>query len=182
MHKKIALLGLAGFLSLILTGCLVRTYTVTKERVDQDLTQGNRGYIFGKPKVSETKERKKTREVAIVEIEAHPPKIGFWQKPVGQEKAAPAPAEVVEIKPQAATTVVAPAVESSVLEPVKKEILKQYKVQKGDTLQKISMKFYGTTKRWKSIYEANKKILKSPDSIYPGQVIMVPVKEAKGIK
>jgi len=51
----------------------------------------------------------------------------------------------------------------------------EYTVQKGDTLQKISYKFYGKYGLWKKIYEANKSILKSPDSISVGQVIKVPV-------
>ena len=51
---------------------------------------------------------------------------------------------------------------------------KSYVVQKGDTLQKISDKVYGTTKRWKEIYEANRETLKSPDLITPGQELVIP--------
>jgi len=51
-----------------------------------------------------------------------------------------------------------------------------YIVQKGDTLQKISEKFFGTTQKWKSIYDANKHILKSPDRIRPGQKLAIPKK------
>ena len=57
---------------------------------------------------------------------------------------------------------------------IAKEGPKTYVVQKGDTLQKISNKMYGTTKRWKEIYEANKAELKSPDHIKPGQEIVIP--------
>jgi len=53
--------------------------------------------------------------------------------------------------------------------------MEKYTVQKGDTLQKISQKFFGTTKKWYKIYEANRDVLKSPDKIYPGQVINIPV-------
>ncbi|MDD5574911.1 MAG: LysM peptidoglycan-binding domain-containing protein, partial [Candidatus Omnitrophica bacterium] len=49
-----------------------------------------------------------------------------------------------------------------------------YTVMPNDTLQKISQKFYGTSKRWKVIYDANKDVLKSPDKIYAGQVINIP--------
>jgi nucleoid-associated protein YgaU len=49
-----------------------------------------------------------------------------------------------------------------------------YVVQKGDTLQKISEKFFGTTQKWKSIYDANKHVLKSPDRIRPGQKLVIP--------
>jgi nucleoid-associated protein YgaU len=47
-------------------------------------------------------------------------------------------------------------------------------VQNGDTLQKISQKFYGTSKKWKNIFEANKDKLKAPDKIRVGQTICVP--------
>jgi len=51
---------------------------------------------------------------------------------------------------------------------------KMYTVKKNDTLQKISRRFYGTTRRWLKIYKANKDILKSPDRVYPGQVLKIP--------
>ncbi|MEI6631878.1 MAG: LysM peptidoglycan-binding domain-containing protein, partial [bacterium] len=51
----------------------------------------------------------------------------------------------------------------------------KYTVGKNDTLQKISKEFYGTTKKWLKIYEANKALLKGPDKIYPGQVLSIPI-------
>lgn len=50
-----------------------------------------------------------------------------------------------------------------------------YKVQKGDTLQKISYKFYGKYSLWPMIFEANKDKLEHPDSIYVGQELRIPV-------
>ena len=55
----------------------------------------------------------------------------------------------------------------------------KYTVEKWDTLQKISQKFYGTTKRWKKIFEANTDVLKSPNSIRPGQSVNIPVEGLK---
>ncbi|MBI4707793.1 MAG: LysM peptidoglycan-binding domain-containing protein [Candidatus Omnitrophica bacterium] len=55
------------------------------------------------------------------------------------------------------------------------EGFEKYTVQKNDTLQKISKKFYGTTRKWTKIYEANKEFLKSPDRVRPGQVLNIPV-------
>ncbi|KPK39610.1 MAG: hypothetical protein AMJ78_08260 [Omnitrophica WOR_2 bacterium SM23_29] len=57
---------------------------------------------------------------------------------------------------------------------VQKEAYTTYKVQKGDTLQKISTKFYGTTKKWRKIFLANQDKLKSPDKVYPGQMLRIP--------
>ena len=49
-----------------------------------------------------------------------------------------------------------------------------YVVQKGDTLEKIAKKFYGSTKKWYRIFKANKETLKSPDRIRPGQKLVIP--------
>lgn len=63
---------------------------------------------------------------------------------------------------------------------------KSYTVQSGDTLQSISKKFYGTTEKWETIYNANKTIIeetaqkngrKSSSNghwIYPGTVLTIP--------
>ncbi|KPK42493.1 MAG: hypothetical protein AMJ78_02430 [Omnitrophica WOR_2 bacterium SM23_29] len=57
---------------------------------------------------------------------------------------------------------------------VEKEEYVTYKVQKGDTLQKISQKFYGTSKKWRKIFLANKDKLKNPDKIRAGQTLKIP--------
>ncbi len=49
-----------------------------------------------------------------------------------------------------------------------------YIVQPGDTLGKISQKFYGTTRRYMDIYEANRSILSSPSSVAVGQELSIP--------
>lgn len=42
------------------------------------------------------------------------------------------------------------------------------KVQPGDTLQKISQKYYGTTKKWYKIFLANSNVIENPDSLVQG--------------
>lgn len=49
-----------------------------------------------------------------------------------------------------------------------------YTVQAGDTLYKIAEKFYGKGRRWRKIYQANKSVIKTPECIYEGQVILIP--------
>ena len=49
-----------------------------------------------------------------------------------------------------------------------------YTVKGGDTLSKISKEMYGDANKYDAIFEANKPMLKSPDRIYPGQVLRIP--------
>jgi len=47
-------------------------------------------------------------------------------------------------------------------------------VGKGDTLSGISMQYYGTSKRWNEIYEANKEIIPNKNSIKAGTKLVIP--------
>lgn len=49
-----------------------------------------------------------------------------------------------------------------------------YIVRSGDTLAKISQRFYGTTRRYMDIYEANRNVLSSPTRIEVGQELRIP--------
>lgn len=49
-----------------------------------------------------------------------------------------------------------------------------YTVEKNDYLRKISKQVYGTTEQWRVIYEANQGIIKNPNLIYKGQVLVIP--------
>jgi LysM repeat protein len=149
-----------------LSGCIVRTYQVTKDRVDQDLSQGNRGFIAGTPPPVEG-ERKLTRQVQTVEIE-----LPSLLKSKGQAKEKDRK-EAVEEKKEAVEGIVEQKAEERPQEIIVTQAQK-YKVQEGDTLQKIAKKFYGSMKKWTVIYKANKANLKGPDKIYPGQVIDIP--------
>lgn len=51
---------------------------------------------------------------------------------------------------------------------------KSYTVKKGDTLSIISRKFYGDSKQWKKIYDANRSKIKNPDILVPGIDLIIP--------
>jgi len=51
---------------------------------------------------------------------------------------------------------------------------RMYVVQSGDSLSKISKKFYGNANSWKRIFEANKDVVKNPDLIQPGWKLRIP--------
>ena len=170
MKKLLVFLALAVTVS-VLAGCSVTTKMVTRERVDQDLSSsaGNQGYLQGTP--PPVGERKPTKTYIEVQVEA--PAIEkenrVPQKVVEAPASAPVPATNFETMPSEQ-----PAIEKSGTT----EELIDYKVQKGETLQKISMKLYGTTRKWKKLFDLNKDLLKSPDKIRPGMTIKVPKSKA----
>ena len=148
-----------------------------KQRVDQDLSSGNRGVLFGEPKVTEDESRKTTRVMQVIEFEL--------PADTRQEAMVATPGEAVVSTPDTTAPVVLESTQepSVVVGPAESATLitmKDYTVREGDTLQKISQRFYGTTKRWNEIYKANQTVLKAPDQIYPGQVIKIPLKETIG--
>ena len=48
-----------------------------------------------------------------------------------------------------------------------------YTVQSGDSLWAISKKMYGDGAQYDKIYEANKDVIKNPNLIYAGQVLLI---------
>jgi nucleoid-associated protein YgaU len=49
-----------------------------------------------------------------------------------------------------------------------------YVVVAGDSLSKIAKREYGDANKWRTIYEANKDLIKDPDLIHPGQQLKIP--------
>jgi len=161
--NRIKLVGICVLTSsLALSGCVARTYNLTRDRVDQDISNssGNRGYIMGTAP-AEPAERKTTRTTRVFEIE-----LGL---------AKPSQAKCPSVMPIAASAE-EPALTQEALqtENTSDQTFESYTVGKNDTLQKISRKFYGTTKKWLKIYEANKDVLHSPDKLYAGQTLKIP--------
>jgi len=60
--------------------------------------------------------------------------------------------------------------EAVIIEPEKQF----YTVKSGDYLSKISKRVYGDAMKYNIIFEANRPMLKHPDKIYPGQVLIIP--------
>ena len=49
-----------------------------------------------------------------------------------------------------------------------------YTVQAGDSLSKISKKYYGDANQYMKIFEANRDALNDPNKIFPGQTLKIP--------
>ena len=47
-------------------------------------------------------------------------------------------------------------------------------VEEGDSLSRISMRYYGTPSRWQDIYQANRELLSEANALRPGQTLRIP--------
>src|SRR6185437_17145251 len=56
----------------------------------------------------------------------------------------------------------------------KKSSGQTYTVKPGDSLSKIAKQFYGNASEYNKIFEANRDKLKDPDTIQPGQELVIP--------
>lgn len=66
--------------------------------------------------------------------------------------------------PQAAPSLISPAPSAQ----------RSHTVAPGDCLWKIAQKYFGTGSKWDAIYQANASIIKNPNLIYAGQVLVIP--------
>lgn len=66
------------------------------------------------------------------------------------------------------------AMQQTQREAVNAPTAKTYTVVKGDSLWKISKKYYNNGAQYTKIYNANKDKIKNPNLIYPGQVLTIP--------
>jgi len=178
-----------------MSGCVIRSYTTEMDRVDQEIS-GNRGVIMGTPPaVSETEQVRKTRTIYNIEVEL-PSGYRTYQEAEDKElygnrgyiKGSVSPEKEVYVtgsgEGQASSVRFGPGMGSSNMPQIVysepsgdtgiNPSAEYYVVQKGDTLQKISMKLFGTTQKWGKIYNANKYVLKTPDRIRPGQKLVIP--------
>jgi len=179
--------------TLIISGCAMRVKSYDMDRVDQEI-RGNRGVLKGTvPDVTET-ESKKTRRVYNLEVEM--PSLSDFKKSEGRiakrirkdtdvygNRGYICASSDTKLKAQPTRKRSSFFGKRSNEEPAVTEASEGsadrmqniYVVKKGDTLQKISKEFYGTTKRWKKIYEANMNTLKGPDFIKKGQKLVIPM-------
>ncbi len=165
---------LVGFLVFALTGCTVRRYTQVRDRVDQEVS-GNAGYLSGTPSAKETSSARKTRKTYVLEFSLQSPeevqRLSSQQKeetpPPSYTPSYTPPPKREEPRPYIPRIEDVPAPEASTNPG-------EYTVEKGDTLQKISKKFYDTPRKWPQIYQANKEKIKDPNRLKEGTVIVIP--------
>jgi nucleoid-associated protein YgaU len=75
-------------------------------------------------------------------------------------------------RPGAATGVLKPETVVPAPDPV--PAARTHTVKIGDSLTKISLKYYGTASRWEEIYQANRAVIKSGHSLPLGATLKIP--------
>jgi nucleoid-associated protein YgaU len=114
------------------------------------------------PALQSTEEAAAMTNDALRHFIAHATEQEPAQEPIVVEsKAKKQPAAKVAAKPKAKK---APVTVAS----------NRHVVQKGDTLSKISQRYYGTTNRWKSIYDANKDRIANINNLKVGTELVIP--------
>lgn len=61
--------------------------------------------------------------------------------------------------------------------PARPPAVSSYRVKAGDSLSGIASQVYGSADKWKRIYEANREVLRSPESVRAGQLLLIPPPE-----
>jgi len=87
---------------------------------------------------------------------------GGTAKPAAAARRAPAKPVSAEAKP--------PKPKPEPAQPA----MQPYVVQAGDTLSSIAAKMYRDPNKWKTIYDANRGSLSSPESVRVGQTLLIP--------
>lgn len=81
-------------------------------------------------------------------------------------------------QPAAAKPAASAATNAAVLVPPRpapaQAAVQTYVVQSRDTLSSIAAKMYNEPGKWKTIYDANRNTLSSPQSVRPGQTLIIP--------
>jgi ABC-type nitrate/sulfonate/bicarbonate transport system substrate-binding protein/LysM repeat protein len=105
-----------------------------------------------------------------------------------KEKAAPAEAKgkavTAEEKAKPVAKQIPFSTERSAATPVTAKATspasQEYTVKAGDTLSKLSERFYNSPYKWEKIYDANRDSVKNPHYIYIGQKLMIPSDDQAG--
>jgi phage tail protein X len=105
-------------------------------------------------------------EVARATVPARTP-VPEYSAPVGVNpiQVAPAPAPVVQA-PSPPSPPAAP--------PISSAGMRRHIVQKGDTLQSISLRYYGTRSRFRDIYAANRDVMPNEGTLRIGMELRIP--------
>ncbi|MFT5169736.1 MAG: LysM repeat protein [Candidatus Omnitrophota bacterium] len=163
----------------------VRHYLQDKKRVDLNMI-GNAGYLAGRPDVVPGP-IKDTRKIYVVEVTRNL-NDGIEQEWLGSDTEVQTVVVGDRVYSQTTTTKViddSPDINIPKFEDdddwgFEEEELNEvteyvdYVVEKDDTLQKISKKFYNSYSKWTAIYDANRDVITDANFVKPGITIKIP--------
>ncbi len=177
MKIRIAVLSLGVTALFAFSGCVGgKAYLIDKERVDQDIPGVSR----------ESDNRAKTRKVLVVEFAGKDKNASVPQVVTTTSTSETSDGSSRVVRESKDTVIVH---ESNFTFPkMTSETLTQksdgatvgtetYVVQKDDTLQKISKKFYGSFNQWMRIYDMNRDVIKNPNALKSGVTLKIPPAE-----
>jgi len=158
----------------------IRAYKQAKERVDQKI-EGNAGNWQASPQAENTS-TKPTRMMYILEVTKNledDPAYDSALEDVTKSLSAADSAYPVSPTRRKSDVSLSPKVNIPAIDDVDSKFsssssASEYTVEKDDTLQKISKKFYDSYSKWPKIYEANRSRIKNPDRLQPGTVLSIP--------
>lgn len=113
----------------------------------------------------------------VAELEKAATAATTAETPAATVVSAPVPASVAITSPVPAPAVVmaaAPVPGFGEPSPAEPSRMHTYLVQKGDTLQSLALRYYGTRSAWEKIYQANRSGLPSKDQLKVGQQLVIP--------
>ncbi|HXV81269.1 MAG TPA: ABC transporter substrate-binding protein, partial [Candidatus Binatia bacterium] len=109
------------------------------------------------------------------------PEIAKEPAPLVEAKAKPV---IAEERPRPVARQIPAPTERPTATPVTTKVTtpatQEYTVKAGDTLSKLSERFYNSPYKWGKIYEANRETVKNPHYIYIGQKLMIPADDQAG--
>jgi tetratricopeptide (TPR) repeat protein len=108
-------------------------------------------------------------EKTVASAESAAPILGA--APPAPSTAAP-PAAAAAVPPAASPPIMAAAAVTE--SPSESSRVRLCVVQRGDTLQSLALRYYGTRAAWERIYQANRSGLPSKDQLKVGQQLMIP--------
>jgi LysM repeat protein len=189
-QRKLVFTLVTGALALLLFLFLVGGFKNEEVVENLDVSTGNK-MLLAKLQELETRLEKLEQQgtsliASATEIKPSLPATAFdpelFEEPsISQNQSIPLSSEALEqlvvtspIQSEPLLQIPAAEQKRDLAPAIKAEEPRSYIVQPGDSLSKISLKFYGTTKNWREIYAANRERISNMNQLKVGTRLVIP--------